>query len=252
MIYKDIKYVDIDLIVTNVNQPRRHFDEEALNELALSIKEYGVLQPLIVNELNDNYFLIAGERRYRASKIANIKQVPVVIQNASNEDISRIAIVENVQRENLSAIEEAMAFRHLNSEFKMTQDQIAISIGKTQSTVANKLRLLKLHPTVQSAIMNNQITERHGRCLLALDVSEQEKMLERVIKNNYTVAQLEKTINKPKKTKVKTVRKVSAKEQLAINTLKQTSDLLNRNGIDHTYVVNDEDDEIVVSFTIKR
>ncbi len=188
--------VSIDLVNLNPDQPRKVFNEEELLELADSIKEYGVLQPIIVSKSRDGeYFLIAGERRLRASKLAGLSKIPAIIREADSKDIALIALVENVQRENLSYIEEAIAYKRLMEDFGLSQMEISKRVGKQQSTISNKIRLLSLPDDIQEMLIGNQLTERHARALLKLDDGVlRKKVLERVIANNLNVKQTERLI----------------------------------------------------------
>lgn len=191
----EIKHLKLEDIIPNRLQPRTEFDEEKLNELANSIKQYGVINPLIVRPVGNKYEIIAGERRYKASKIAGLTQVPVIISNMDDSTSAEVAIIENIQRQDLTALEEAKSYRKLLDQGNITQEQLAQKMGKTQSTIANKMRLLHLCDEVQDALENNQISERHARSLLQLkDINDQRNMLERIIKERMTVKMLENAI----------------------------------------------------------
>ncbi|HEY8464760.1 MAG TPA: ParB/RepB/Spo0J family partition protein [Bacillota bacterium] len=167
----------IDLISPNPYQPRREFENEKLTELCESIKAHGIIQPLLVRKIDDKYQLIAGERRLRAAKLAGLKTVPVVIKEMSEQTMMEVAIVENIQRENLSPIEEAEAYRRLMNEFYMTQDEIAKKVGKSRSAIANILRLLNLPQEIQNDLANGTLTMGHARALLALKTPENQKYI---------------------------------------------------------------------------
>lgn len=192
----EIVYLYLDDIIPNRFQPREVFDEEALKELAISIKEHGVIQPIIVRQVNNKYEIIAGERRYKASTIAGLTKIPAIIRNLDDKESSKIALIENLQRRDLTPIEEARTYQKiLELEEGMTQDELAQTMGKTQSAVSNKLRLLSLPEEVQYALLNEQISERHARCLLNLeDKNQQIRLLERIIATRMTVKELEKEI----------------------------------------------------------
>ncbi|MEX2246359.1 MAG: ParB/RepB/Spo0J family partition protein [Dehalococcoidia bacterium] len=169
-----IETVDIDLIVPNPHQPRAHFDTEALEELAASIREHGVLQPVIVTQATSDlgvstYQLIAGERRLQAARMAGLDRMPVVVKEAAAGELLELALVENLQREDLNAIEEANAFKRLTGEFAMTQDAIAKRVGRSRTAVANTLRLLSLPEDIRASLISGQITEGHARALLAIE-----------------------------------------------------------------------------------
>lgn len=191
----EIKYLKLEDIIPNRLQPRTEFNEEKLNELANSIKQYGIINPLIVRAVGNKYEIIAGERRYKASKIAGLTQVPVIISNMDDSTSAEVAIIENIQRQDLTALEEARSYRKLLDQGSITQEQLAQKMGKTQSTIANKMRLLHLCDEVQEALENNQISERHARSLLQLkDINDQREMLEKIVKERMTVKMTENAI----------------------------------------------------------
>ena len=191
----EIKYLKLEDIIPNRLQPRTEFDEEKLNELANSIKQYGVINPLLVRSVGNKYEIIAGERRYKASKIAGLTQVPAIISNMDDSTSAEVAIIENIQRQDLTALEEAKSYRKLLDQGNITQEQLAQKMGKNQSTIANKMRLLHLCDEVQEALENNQISERHARSLLQLkDINDQRNMLERIMKERMTVKMTENAI----------------------------------------------------------
>lgn len=186
----------IDQIEINPDQPRKVFEEEELAELCSSIREFGVIQPLIVKkDGSGKYFLIAGERRLRASKMAGLSKVPVIVREADEKDVALIAIIENVQRENLNYIEEALAYRRLMEEFHLTQADIAKKVGKKQSTISNKIRLLMLPQEDQLLLAKYHLTERHARALLKIEDDEvRTKLIHRIGAHNLNVKQTEKLI----------------------------------------------------------
>ena len=177
-----IAQVAIDLIQRNPRQPREKFDLEELENLAASIREHGVIQPLIVSPgKNGIYILIAGERRLQASRKAGLRTVPVVIRHATDQQLLELALVENVQRADLNAIEEAEAYQHLEKEFKLSPEAIAARVGKSRSTIANSIRLLEASAAVKQALVNGQITAGHARALLTLSAKAQEELLNKII-----------------------------------------------------------------------
>ena len=189
--------VSIDLIIPNRFQPRLVFDEKALNELADSIKEHGIIEPIIVRQLNDKYEIIAGERRYKAACIAGLTKVPVIVRNLSDYKSAQVAVIENVQRRNLNPIEEAKSYKRILDQGLKTQEELAKEIGVSQSTIANKLRLLSLAEPVKQALSENKISERHARALLKLSsLDKQEEMLNKVINERLTVKDLDDEIRK--------------------------------------------------------
>lgn len=192
-----VQNVNIDLIIPNRFQPRLSFDEKALNELAESIKQHGIIQPLIVRKLADKYEIIAGERRYKAATLAGLSTVPVIVTNLSDAKSAEVALVENIQRKNLSSIEEALSYKRKIDKDNLTQEQLAKLLGLSQSTVANRLRLLNLSNEVQDALLKEKISERHARSLLQIsDKNKQTELLNRIITERLTVRQLDEIIKK--------------------------------------------------------
>ena len=192
-----IHLINIVDIIPNRFQPRLTFDEQALQELAASIKEHGIIQPLVLRKLGEKYEIIAGERRYKASQIAGLSQVPAIITNMDDNKSAEVAIVENLQRKNLSAIEEAKSYKKLLDRGYLTQDELAKKMGISQSSIANKIRLLNLTDEVQNALAEEKISERHARSLLQVTENEKQiELLNRVITERLTVRQLEEEIKK--------------------------------------------------------
>ncbi len=187
------KVINISLIEPNSSQPRKMFDEEQLLELAASIKSYGVLQPVLVKKKEDHYELIAGERRWRAAKLAGLKEIPVIIREYTKQQTMEIALIENVQREDLNPIEEARAYQMLIQEFGLKQEEVAVRVSKNRATVTNSMRLLKLDERVQQMLILNQITGGHARTLLALeDGDQQHQVAMKVMNNRLSVRETEK------------------------------------------------------------
>lgn len=185
---KEVVMVRISDIIPNRFQPRLTFDEEALNELANSIKEHGIIQPLILRDLGSKYEIIAGERRYKASQLAGLTEVPAIVGSMDDQTSAELALIENIQRKDLSAIEEAKSYKIILDMGNFTQDGLAKRMGKSQSTVANKMRLLTLTNEVQMALMNNLISERHARCLLQVkDADKQKEILNKIITERMNV-----------------------------------------------------------------
>ena len=194
--------IDINDILPNRNQPRIVLNEEDDLGLTDSIKEYGVLQPILVRSIGDKYEIIAGERRYRASVLAGKDTIPAIIISMNDKESAEVALIENVQRKELSPIEEALSYKSILDKGYMTQEQLAEKIGKSQPTIANKIRLLNLSDDVQDALLENQISERHARSLLKLKNKEdQNKMLDRIIEERLTVRKLDDEIDKMLKEK---------------------------------------------------
>lgn len=195
MLIKKATEVPIDLINTNPEQPRKNFGEDELLELRDSIKEYGVIQPVILKKGDNGYLLIAGERRLRAATMAGLTRIPALVRDASDEDTAVIALVENVQREDLGYIEEARAYKKLMDEYHMTQGQLAEKVGKKQSTISNKIRLLSLPEEIQDALIENKLTERHARALLKVEDDQLRRdVVDRVVSHGLNVRQTEKLI----------------------------------------------------------
>ena len=180
---RESKVVSIDEIRPNPYQPRIDFDDEALMELSQSIRENGLIHPITVRQEKDGYEIVAGERRYRAMKIAGMIEIPVIVIDADEVQMAEMALVENIQRENLSAIEEANAYVQIMKTTGISQSQLALKLGKSQSSIANKIRLLQLDEEVQQAVTARRITERHARALLALPKEKQEQAMETIVKN---------------------------------------------------------------------
>jgi ParB family chromosome partitioning protein len=191
-----ISEVALSQIEANPNQPRREFDEKALEELAESIRNFGIIQPITLRKLSDDrYQIIAGERRWRASQMAGIQRVPAYIRTADDENMMQMALVENIQREELNPIEVALAYQHLIERYNLKQEELSEKIGKNRATIANTLRLLKLPAQVQMAIKNRQIDKGHARALLSLaDPAMQVKLFKEVVEKGYSVRQIEEMV----------------------------------------------------------
>ncbi|HEY4751939.1 MAG TPA: ParB/RepB/Spo0J family partition protein [Candidatus Limnocylindrales bacterium] len=188
--------VPVSRIRPNPYQPRRHMDDAGLEELAASIREHGVLQPVLVTETLDGYQLIAGERRVRAARLAGLERIPALVRQLADRDQLEVALVENVQRADLDPIEEALAYRQLIDEFGLTQEQVSDRVGKARATVANTLRLLELHADVQAAIVEGTITEGHGRALAGLAAEGQAQVLRTVVAQGFSVRQTEELVRR--------------------------------------------------------
>jgi ParB family chromosome partitioning protein len=223
----NLNEIEISLIEPNPNQPRREFDQEALQELANSIREIGIIQPITLRQIdNGKYQIIAGERRWRASQLAGLKTIPAYIRTVEDEGVMEMALVENIQREDLNAIEVALAYQHLAETTGMTQEKISKRVGKSRAAVTNFMRLLKLPAQVQMALKNHEIDMGHARALLAIDSpSTQIKLFKDIQKQQYSVRKVEEMVQAIKNGEdVKTVKgKVVAKSQLPeeFNVLKE-------------------------------
>ncbi len=191
----EIVQLYLDDIIPNRFQPREIFDEKALKELAISIREHGLIQPIIVRSVNGKYEIIAGERRYKASALAGLTKIPAIIRNLDDKESSKVALLENLQRKNLNPIEEARTYQKILEIDQMTQDELAKTMGKSQSSIANKIRLLSLPEEIQTALLKEQISERHARALLNLqDSNQQISYLKKIIDNKMSVRALEEEI----------------------------------------------------------
>lgn len=216
----EVVYLYLDDIIPNRFQPRQIFDEKALKELAVSIKEHGVIQPIIVRNIGNKYEIIAGERRYKASALAGLTKIPAIVRNLDDKESSKVALLENLQRKNLNPIEEARTYQKILELDQMTQEELAKTMGKSQSAVANKLRLLSLSDDVQDALLKEKISERHARALLAVDDQEKQKqLLNKIIANKMTVRELEEEINPKPKEKIATadIEKLLNREPVSVN-----------------------------------
>lgn len=260
---EEVIKLPIDQIVPNRFQPRTIFDDEKIEELSRTIHTHGVIQPIVVRSTaNNQYEIIAGERRYRAMKKLQWTEVPAIVRNLTDKETASIALIENLQREELTAIEEAVAYQKLLELHELTQEALAQRLGKGQSTVANKLRLLKLPEEVQQAILKRQISERHARALIAIkDQTLQLEVLHQAIEDDWNVRQLEEHIHAllhpeavdqeeaiPKKVKPK--RKAISKDvRIALNTIKQSLSMVTKSGI--TVKTEEEDTEEYYQITVK-
>lgn len=252
---REILYIPINYIRQNENQPRRIFNQNTLLELSESIKEYGVLQPISVRKNGDTHFeLVAGERRLRASQLAGLEKVPAIVVDINDTESAVLALIENLQREDLNYIEEADGYQRLIQEHNFTQDELARQIGKKQSTIANKLRLLKLSSKVKEKLITQGLTERHARALLKLpDEEAQLNIVDEIIKRDLNVKRTEEMIediisskedeNNKKDKKAKFKWSISPK--IITNTLRQ---IMDKNGIEATYSHKEKDEylEIIV------
>ncbi len=192
-----VMMVKISKVEPNREQPRKKFDEDSLLELSESIKQYGVLQPLLVSDKKDYYEIIAGERRWRAAKLAGIKEIPIIIREFSNQETVEISLIENIQREDLNPVEEAMAYKRLIDEFHLKQDEIAERVSKSRTAVTNSLRLLKLDPRVQNMVIEEMITAGHARAILGIsDPDTQEMVASKVFDHKLSVRETEELVRK--------------------------------------------------------
>lgn len=254
-----VLYVPLSKIVPNPYQPRKEFESEALSELADSIRQYGVLQPLLVAPGPDNnYILIAGERRLRASTMAGMDSVPVIVSEYTTQQIAEIALIENLQRKDLHYLEEAEGYEKLVNTFHLTQESMAGRVGKKQSTIANKLRLLKLSPSVRNTLHESDLTERHARALLKLENEETQKtVLKKIIKDHLNVKQTETLVDKTLKQEGKLNKKkprivIVNDVRIYLNSIKNIMDAVKNSGIPSCMEQEMDGDDVVVTLRIKN
>ncbi len=197
-------FVKISEVEPNKNQPRKQFDQETLNDLANSIKQYGVLQPILVQKKDDYYEIIAGERRWRASKLAGLKEIPIVVKEYSDQMAMEIALIENIQRTDLNPLEEALAYQELIEKYSLKQDEIAQRVSKSRSAITNSLRLLKLDNYVQELLIKQEISMGHARAILSVENSDmQQELAQRIISQQLSVREVEKIVKNLEKPNVK-------------------------------------------------
>ena len=207
--------IDINQIEINPNQPRKEFKEENLKELSESISNHGIIQPITVRRLNKNkYQLISGERRFRASKISNLKLIPAFIRKAGDNEMLELALIENIQRENLNSLEIAISYKKLVDDLKINHEELGKRVGKDRSTINNYLRLLKLPPSIQNGLIKNKIQMGHARALISIDISEiQLEIYSSIIKNNLSVRKTEELVRNFKNKKEKVSQKIDKKSK---------------------------------------
>ena len=192
---KDAVMIDIQKVEPNREQPRKNFDEDSLLELSDSIKQFGILQPLLVQDKNDYYEIIAGERRWRAAKLADLKEVPVIVKKLTDQEIVEISLIENIQREDLNPIEEAIAYKRLLDEFHLKQDEVAERVSKSRTAVTNSMRLLKLSDQVQQMVIDDLLTTGHARALLGIeDKDKQYALAQKIFDEKLSVRETEKLV----------------------------------------------------------
>lgn len=252
-----IQEIPLKQIIPNTYQPRRQFDDVQLNELAQSIQVNGLLQPIIVR-LNDDqkYEIIAGERRFRAVELLNWEKIPAIVRDYSNQESAALSLIENLQREDLNPIEEAQAYQQLEQMEQLPQKDLARKLGKSQSYVANKLRLLKLAQPVQQAIITGTISQRHGRALLNLSAKQQEEVLAKIMKRKLTVKATEKLVQQlqqPPTSATRQIRALKSKNaKLSINTIRKSVSLAQQNGAQFNYQEIDTDQQYQMIITVKK
>ena len=263
---RQVKNIPIELIRPNTYQPRKYFNQESLEELTESIKTYGILQPINIRANGNKYYeLIAGERRLRAAQLAGLNEIPAIIIDVTDSDSAVLALIENLQREDLNYLEEAEGYESLMKDHNYTQEQLASIIGKKQSTIANKIRILRLSEIVKIKLMEYSLTERHARALLKLpDESSQLKVLEKVKEKNYNVKKTEELIeNELVKIEIATttstdtaqnkrgqrIKKAIMNAKIYVNTIKN---IMDKNGVNAQYSYIDKDEYIEVLVRIQK
>lgn len=258
---QSVHRVSPENIIPNPFQPRKTFNDDSLQELAASIREFGVIQPLLVRRQGELYELIAGERRLRASRLAGLSEVPVIVRELDDKEMAELAMIENLQREDLHFLEEAEGYQHLLASFNFTQEELARRVGKNQSTIANKLRLLKLAPEVRQVLVGQSLTERHARALLKIDDSRiQMEVLAGVKENSLNVRETEDLIENysntisreksatPKQTVVKIIKDV----RIFINTINSVVSQMKKSGMDIKVKQDIEGDYVNISIQVKN
>lgn len=255
---EQVDQVDINLIKPNKYQPRTIFSEEKIEELARTIHTHGVIQPIVIRKTDEGYEIIAGERRFRAMKKLGWTEVPAIIRNLDDKETASIALIENLQREELTSIEEAYAYEKLLELHNLTQEALAQRLGKGQSTIANKLRLLKLPEEIKNKILTKELSERHARALISIkDTELQSKIFHQAIEEQLNVKQLEERIQvalnpvEEEKTKKKPVKRksVSKDVRIALNTIRQSLQLVTKSGI--AVKTEEEDTEDFYTITVR-
>lgn len=260
---EEIQQIPVGKITSNPFQPRKHFDDEKIEELAQSIKTYGLLQPIILRKIDDKYEIIAGERRFKACSKLGFDKVSAIVKEANDGAMAAIALIENIQRENLNFLEEAEGLHRLLTEFNLTQEVLAQRIGKSQSTIANKLRLLKLPENIKEQLKESNLTERHARALLKLPEKDQMTLLTRIIDEGMTVRQTEEAIELLIQTACapddaegegKSVQRrfVIKDFRIFMNSIKQVVNTIKSTGINATIQENDMDEYLEVTIKLPK
>lgn len=265
---KQIQDLALDKIEPNQYQPRHQFSEESISELAQTLDKEGLLQPIVVRESDNGYEIIAGERRYRAAQSLGWETIPAIVKEMDDDQAASLAVIENLQRENLNPIDEAQAYKNLMKLNDLTQTALAKEMGKSQSYVANKLRLLKLTPKVQASLIDGNISARHGRALVGLDEKTQEKVLNEVLAKGLNVKETEAIVKdvdgyfNPKTKKAKKQGKSESKKRVVnkmptdlkvqINTIKRAVKLAEESGIEVKVKENNNPDDYRITIEMKR
>ncbi len=253
---EEVRQIPISEVDTSPFQPRTVFDDDRIEELCQTIRTHGVIQPIVVRMRNNRYEIIAGERRWRAVTKLGYDTIPAIVREFNDSQTASIALIENLQREGLTAVEEAVAYQKLIELHDLTQESLAQRLGKSQSTIANKLRLLMLPETIKIALMDRKITERHARALLSLDNEEQQlKLLEEIIAKDLNVKQTEMRIAFLKETeKNKKAKRISFTKdvRLALNTIRQSIDMVNGSGLKIKTNEKDYEDHYEITIQIPK
>lgn len=260
---KQIQDIELSKITPNKFQPRRQLSEESIKELAQTLDKEGLLQPIVVRENEYGYEIIAGERRFRAAQSLGWEKIPAIVNNMNDDQAASLALIENLQRENLNPIDEAKAYKNLMKLNNLTQTQLAKNMGKSQSYVANKLRLLKLTPKVQSYLASGEISARHGRVLVGLSERDQSRMIDEILDNNLNVKETEEIakdvdgyfkkkdqVKSEKRTRV--ARRMPKDLKVQINTIKQAVKLAKDSGIKVRVQENNDPDDYRITIELKR
>lgn len=249
-----LEEIDRTLIIANPYQPRTVFDRDAIHDLSQSIRENGLIQPIVVRPvLNGKYEIVAGERRFKAASMAGYQKIPCIVQTYDDHQSATVALIENIQRENLSPIEEAKAYEQLIAMNQYTQAELALKVGKKQSTIANKLRLLKLPEPLQQALKDKTLTERHARAMLSLKNDEQMvDMAKQVIDQHLTVKQTEGLVGQQVKKNKPKVKVLTQNVKIALNTIKQACAMIQKSGIDIHMDETDEEDYYTIILKVKK
>lgn len=246
----NVERIRIDKIVPNRSQPRLDFYDESITGLAESIKENGLLQPVSVRKIGDHYELIAGERRYRACKLNGYDLIDAIVYDMSDEDSANLALIENLQREDLNAIEQAMAMVHLMDINNLTQTELAVKLGYKQSTIANKVRLLRLPDYVKDAVNDGSLSERHARALLKVEEENMEMVFHTILDKGYNVAKTEEYIKALQGERGN--RGVSSSTLIGVNTLKQAYEMCRKSGLDCDFQMTEYGDSLKVTIRFRK
>ncbi len=256
-----IEYIPVEKIRPNPYQPRKNFEQSSLEDLAKSISEHGIMQPITLRMIGNSYELIAGERRLKAAKISGLKEVPAIIAEVTSKDSAILALIENLQRENLNFMEESEAYNIVMQDYGYTQQEFAATLGKNQSTIANKLRILKLPQEIKKLLVEHNLTERHARALLKLPSSElQQKAIHKIIKQDLNVKKSEQLINdmlyeitndrSPNSESHQKVKTYIKDIRLFTNTITQAVNIIQKSGIDAKYTMQEKPDGYEIKIKI--